>query len=74
MNYVYMAIVSTITSIITYFVVRSISKKNDIATIEIKRETEIKTESTATSEIKIDGRNLENKLKSEDYDTMVGRL
>ena len=74
MNYIYTAIISVITSIITYFIFKSKNSSESKAVTEIKKETEIKIESTSTSEMKVDGKELEKKLKSEDYDTMVGRL
>ena len=75
MNYLYVSIISVVSSIIVYiiFKFKSNSTSGNTTTIETKKELSIKTESEATSEIKIDGNKLEKDLKKS-YDEMVGRL
>lgn len=74
MNYIYVAIISVISSLITYFIFKlKANKADNKITTTTEKTTEIKIESTATSEIKIDGNKIEKDLKKS-YDEMVGRL
>ena len=77
MNYLYVSIISVVSSVIVYLIFKfksnsSISNETKVE-IESKKEIKIESNSSSTSEIKIDGEKIEKNLKKS-YDEMVGRL